>query len=151
MGRRKYQGKIRKTAWVGGAVILLCLTACGALWNAPESRALDFIETLVTAPEDTQKLRDIARIAPDRNPEDLLDGLSARVALAFLRAKQVQGVTLKFALGDVRRIDAARRTVAIRVTYPEPETPANGEVRLQVQARKDDQGQWHITRVTGGN
>jgi hypothetical protein len=73
------------------------------------------------------------------------------VTLDFLRAKQAQGVALKFALGETRQINASRRAVSVRVSYPQPVTPANSEVRMQVQIEKDDQGRWRITRVTGDN
>lgn len=149
MGRREYQRNSGKKAWVGGA-LLLFLGACEPFWNAPEGRAQDFIETLVTAPADVPKQRDIANVASDRNPEDLLD-LSARVSLDYLRAKQSHGVLLKFVQSDVRRLDAARRVVGIRATYLEPGTPMNGEVRFQVHAEKTDQGRWRIARVTGDN
>ena len=130
---------------------MFVLAGCEPFWNTPESRALDFAEALVTMPADVQKLRDIANLAPDRNPEDLLDGLSARVALDFLRAKQTQGVTLKFALGETRHIDVLRRAVSVRVSWLQPGTPANSEVRMQIQIEKDTQGRWCITRVTGDN
>ena len=130
---------------------MFVLAGCEPFWNAPERRALDFAEALVTMPADVQKLRDIANLAPDRNPEDLLDGLSARVALDFLRAKQTHGVALKFALGETRHIDALRRAVSVRVSWLQPGTPANSEVRMQVQIEKDAQGRWCITRVTGDN
>jgi hypothetical protein len=151
MSRRGYQACSRKSAWAAGALFLFGLAGCEPFWSAPEGRALDFVEALVTAPADMQKLRNIANLAPDRNPEDLLDGLSARVALDFLRAKQGQGVALKFALGEAKQIDAVRRAVSIRVSYLQPGTPANSEVRMQVQIEKDNQGRWRITRVTGDN
>jgi hypothetical protein len=151
MSRRGYQACSRKSAWIAGALFMFVLPGCEPFWNAPESRALDFAEALVTMPADMQKLRDIANLAPDRNPDDLLDGLSARVALDFLRAKQAQGVALKFALGNTRQIDAMRRAVSVRVTYLQPGTSANSEVRMQIQIEKDAQGRWCITRVTGDN
>ena len=132
-------------------MFLFGLAGCEPLWNAPEGRAQDFTEALVTAPADIQKLRDIANLAPDRNPEDLLDGLSVRVALDFLRAKQAQGVALKFALGETRQIDRLRRAVSIHISYLQPGTPTNSDVRMQVQIEKDARGRWCITRVTGDN
>ena len=151
MSRRGYQACSSISAWTAGALFLFGLAGCELFWNTPEGRALDFAEALVTTPAEIQKLRDIANLAPARNPEDLLDGLSARVTLDFLRAKQAQGVALKFALGETRQINASRRAVSVRVSYLQPETPANSEVRLQVQIEKDDQGRWCITRVTGDN
>lgn len=151
MSRRGYQACSRKSAWAAGVLFLFGFAGCDPFWNAPEGRALDFTEALVTTPADMQKLRDIANLASDRNPEDLLEGLSGRVALDFLRAKQAQGVALKFAPGEVRHIDAMRRAVSIRVSYLQPGMPANSEVRLQVQIEKDNQGRWCIKRVTGDN
>jgi hypothetical protein len=132
-------------------MFLFLLAGCEPFGNAPEGRALDFAEALVTAPADVQKLRDIANIGPERNPEDLLDGLSVRVALDFLRAKQAQGVTLKFSAGKVRVIDAVQRAISVHVSYLQPGTTANSEVRIQVQIENDGQGRWRITRVTGEN
>ena len=151
MSRRRYQRYGRIAAWYLGALVLWGLAACEPFWIAPEGRAHDFIETLVTQPVDAQKLRDIAQVVPDRNPEDLLDGLSARVAVDFLRAKQAQGLVLDFARSDARQINTTRRMVTVRVSYRQPGAPANGEVRFQVQVEKDNQGQWHIASVTGDN
>lgn len=127
------------------------LAACEPLWSTPESRARDFIEALVMAPAETQPLRDIASLPPEQNPETLIDDLSARVGLDFLRARQAQGVSLKFVAGETRRTDDTHRTVMVRVTYLQPGTPVTGEVRFQVRIDKDDQGRWRIARVTGDN
>lgn len=152
MGRRGYQAYSRKAAWFAGALLLAGLAACEPFWKAPEVRAQEFIETLVTAPPgDGQPLRDIANLSPDRNPSDLLDGLSARVARDFLQAVQAQGVTLKFAQSEVKRINAGQRAVTVRVTYLPPGAPVNSEVRFQVYVEKNDQGDWRIARVTGDN
>lgn len=132
-------------------MFLLGLAACHPTRHTPEGRAQDFIEALVTAPADAQNLRDIASISPERNPEDLVDDLSARVALDFLRARQAQGVALVFSQGEARRIDAGRRAVMILVTNPQAGTRTNDEARFQVLLEKDKEGQWHIAHVTGGN
>ena len=132
-------------------MLVLGLAACHTSWRPPEARAQDFIEAMVTADADAQKLRDIANIAPDRNPEDLVDDLSARVALDFLRARQAQGLALEFRQGEARQMDANRRAVTILVTYPQPATQTNDEVRFQVLVEKDNEGHWRIVHVTGGN
>ncbi len=151
MGRRGYQAYSRKAAWSAGALLLAGLAACEPFWNPPEARAQEFIEALVTTPGDMQPLRDIANISPDRNPSDLLDGVSARVARDFLQAVQAQGVTLKFAQSEVKRISVRQRVVTVRVTYLPPGAPVNSEVRFQVYVEKNDQGDWRIARVTGDN
>ena len=151
MSRRRYQRYGRIAAWYLGTLVLWGLAGCEPFWTAPEGRAQDFIETLVTQPVDTQKLRAIAHVAPDRNPEDLLDDLSARIAVDFLRAKRAQEVVLDFGQSDVRQINITRRMVTVRVSYRQPGAPANGEVRFQVRLEKDNRDQWHIVRVTGDN
>ena len=150
MGPQGYPVKDVKTAWVVG-VLLLCLTACEPLWSGPDDRAQDFLETLVTAPTDLQKLRDLALLAPERNPEDLLGDLSARVALDFLRAKHAQGVALKFSHDEARGLDATRDSVTIRVAYLAPGTSVSHEVKMHVQLEKNAEGQWRIVRLTGAN
>lgn len=151
MGRRRHQADGAKTACRVGALLLLSLGACHPFSKAPESRAQDFIETLVTAPADAQKLREIANLAPERKPEDLVDDLSARVALDFLRAKQTQGVALKFDRAENRRMSATRHVVTILVTYPPSGKQKSGQVRFQVLVDQDKQGDWRIARVTDDN
>ena len=138
-----------KTTWVAG--LCLVLAACKPFWGTPEGRAREFIETLVTAPAETQPLRDIANVPPEQNPETLIDDLSARVGLDFLRARQAQGVSLKFVQGETRRANDTHRTVMIHVTYLQPGIPVTGEVRFLVRIEKNDQGRWRIARVTGDN
>ncbi len=132
-------------------MILFVLAGCGLIWNTPEGRARDFIEALVTAPAEAQALRDIANLPPEQNPEALIDDLSARVGLDFLRARHAQDVSLKFVTGETRRLDEARHTVMIHVSYLQPGTPTTDEVRFLVRIEKDAQGRWRIARVTGDN
>jgi len=132
-------------------MFLSTLSACHSVSRTPEGRAQEFIEALVTEPTDTEKLREIANIGPDRNPENLVDDLSVRVALDFLRAKLAQGATFKFVPTEVRRMDAKRHAVAILVTYLQSGSPTNDEVRFEVLVEKDNQNHWRIAHVTGGN
>jgi len=151
MNRRTHKSGKWKTVWVGGMWLLSALTACEPLWNSPESRARDFIEALVMAPAQTQSLRDIGNLPPEQDPNATIDNLSARVGLDFLRARLSQGVTLKFVQGEIRRVDDMHHAVMIHVSYLQPGTLETGEVRFLVRIEKDDQGRWHIARVTGDN
>ena len=147
---RTHDGAKDIIAWVGGLLLILAL-GCDAVRNAPEGQARDFIQTLVMSPAETQRLRELANIATDRDPEDLLDGLSTRVAVDFLRAKEAQGAALDFGRGEVQRVDAIRQVIGVRVSYAPAESGASSEIRFQVYLEKDDQGHWRIARVTGGN
>lgn len=151
MNRCGHETGKRNTTWIVGILLASILAACEPFWNTPESRARDFIEALAASPTETQTLRDIANLAAEQDPEALIDGLSARVGLDFLRARQAQGVTLKFVQGETRRADDAQRVVMINVTYPQPGTPVTGEVRFLVWIEKDNQGRWRMARVTGDN
>ncbi|GAB4514057.1 MAG: hypothetical protein Tsb0026_19170 [Sulfuricaulis sp.] len=151
MHRRGHLTSKPKTAWVAGLWLVLGLAACEPFWNSPEGHARDFIEALVTTPAQIQSLRDIANLPPEQNPETLIDDLSARVGLDFLRARQAQGVSLKFVQGETRRVDDMHRVVMIRVTYLQPGTPVAGEVRFLVRMEKGDQGRWRIARIAGDN
>lgn len=151
MSRLKRETGDRKATWVAGIWLVSALAACEPLWSTPEGRVRDFIETLVTAPAEIQPLRDLAHLPPEQNPEALIDDLSARVGLDFLRVRQAQGVTLKFVQGESRRTDDTHRTVMIHVSYLQPGTPVTGEVRFLVWIDKNDQGRWRIARVTGDN
>lgn len=131
-----------------GLALIGLLSACQEFWNSPEDRAQAFIETLIAAPTETAKLRDIANISSEREPQDLLQGLAARVALDFLRAKWAQGVKLSFSRGDARRTDAKHRLVVIRVTDVTSVAAVNNDVGFQVYLESQDQNQWRIVRVT---
>ena len=151
MSRRVYRVCSGKSAWILAALILFVLAGCKPFWSTPETRARDFIEALVTAPAEAQALRDLANLPPEQNPEALMDDLSARVGLDFLRARHAQNVSLKFVVGETRRQDEAHHTVMIHVTYLLPGTPTTDEVRFLVRIEKDAQGRWRIARVTGDN
>ncbi|HEU5338412.1 MAG TPA: hypothetical protein VFU39_03910, partial [Sulfuricaulis sp.] len=85
-----------------------------------ETHARDFIEALVISPSEMEQLRDISNLSSERHPEELLDDLSARVGLDYLRTMQVQGESLKFVLGESRRLGETQRTVKVHVTYLQP-------------------------------
>ncbi|MCR4345769.1 MAG: hypothetical protein NUV55_00975 [Sulfuricaulis sp.] len=151
MNRRGHETGSRKITWVAGIWLVLALAACEPFWSTPEGRAREFIEALVVSPAEIQPLRDIANLPPEENPEALIGDLSARISLDFLRARQAQGVSLKFVQGETRRTDDTHRAAMIHVTYLQPGTPVTGEVRFLVRIEKVAQARWRIARVTGDN
>ena len=151
MTRHSHLTRATIPAWAAGLGLALLLAACQPFWSTPETRARDFIETLVTAPAETQRLRELANLPPEQNPEALMDDLSARVGLDFLRARHAQNVSLKFVAGETRQLNEASHTVMIHVTYLLPGTPTMDEVRFLVRIEKDAQDRWRIARITGDN
>lgn len=146
-------GALARWAKTGGVLLTLCVVVgCSRFgFSEPQDRAREFVETLVTAPGELDKLREIARLAPERQPEDLLEGLSARVTLDFLRARRSQDMALNFAVKDMQKPDNARRLVTIRVGYADTGKVAEKELLLQVSVERSGQDDWHITRVTAGH
>jgi len=146
-------GALARWAKTGGVLLTLCVVAgCSRFgFSEPQNRAREFVETLVTAPGDSDKLREIARLTPERQPEDLLEGLSARVTVDFLRARRTQDMALNFAVKDTQKPDDNRRFVTVRVGYAEAGKMAEKELLLQVSVERNGQGDWHITRVTAGH
>jgi len=144
---------LARWAKTGGVLLTLCVVVgCSRFgFSEPQDRAREFVETLVTAPGESDKLREIARLAPERQPEDLLEGLSARVTLDFLRARRTQDMALDFAVKDMQTPDNDRRLVTIRVGYAEAGKEAEKELLLQVSVERNGRGDWHITRVTAGH
>lgn len=140
---------------LGRRIAALCLSgmlsACDLIGSTPEGQAQDFIETLITAPGEAQKLRDIAKLPAGHNPEDVVEGVAGRVGVDFLRAQRTQGISLKFVRGQTRKPSATQRQMGIHVSYLQPGTTLTGEVRFLVRAEKDEQGFWRITGVTGEN
>ncbi|MDH3514687.1 MAG: hypothetical protein OEM83_07455 [Gammaproteobacteria bacterium] len=151
MERRGYDTSKPALSWVTGFWLVSIVAACEPIWATPEGRAREFIEALVMAPSGQEQLRDIANLSPEREPDDLVDGLSARVGLDYLRAMQSREVPLTFVQGESRQTGEARRTVKIHVTYLQPGTPATAEVRFLVRIEKAGGNRWHIARVTGDN
>src|SRR5947199_376696 len=74
------------------------LAACSFFSSAPESRARDFVELLITEPDKDQRLRELSRLSHQQSPLELVDTLTAKVALDYLRAKYRQGVKLDFSV-----------------------------------------------------
>src|SRR3989344_7666901 len=108
---RMRAGALARWARTGGMLLALCVVVgCSRFgFSEPQDRAREFVETLVTAPGASDKLREIARLAPERQPEDLLEGLSAKVTVDFLRARHTQDMALNFAVKDTQKPDNNRR------------------------------------------
>jgi len=151
MNRRRNVWSYPEVRWIAGLWLVSILAACEPSWTVPETRARDFIEALVTSPTEMEQLRDVANLSSERHPEELLDDLSARVGLDYLRTLQAQGESLKFVQGESRRLGETRRTVKVHVTYLQPGTPTMGEVRFLVRIEANGQNHWRIAHVTGDN
>jgi len=146
-------GALARWARTGGMLLALCVVVgCSRFgFSEPQDRAREFVETLVTAPGASDKLREIARLAPERQPEDLLEGLSAKVTVDFLRARHTQDMALNFAVKDTQKPDNNRRLVTVRVGYADAGKVAEKEWLFHVSVERNETGDWRITRVISGH
>lgn len=148
MSRPGYRARGRYAGRIISVLLIGMLSGCEAWWNKPEDRAQAFIEAFIYAPSETAKLRDIAQLPAERNPQELVEGLGARVALDFLRAKQAQGIQLNLVQSAVKHSDASHRIISIRVTDASSVAAVNKDVVFQVYMEKNQQNPWRIVRVT---
>ena len=146
-------GALARWAKTGGMLLaLFVLAGCNQLgFNEPQNRAREFVETLVTVPGASDKLREIARLSPERQPEDLLEGLSAKVTMDFLRARHAQGMALDFSVKDTQKPDNNRRLVTVRVGDVETAKATEKEWLFQVSVERNEKDDWHIIRVISRN
>lgn len=123
------------------------LTACDWFRGTPEKRATDFIETLVVDPANDVRLRELSNAGMEYKPAELIDGMAARVALEYLRAKRKQGVDLKFKFEPVHRAEKRRLLVPVVARGGGVEELKERPVRINVEFDKDRNTGWRITRV----
>ena len=130
--------------------IITSLTACGWFQGAPESRAKNFIETIVVDPHADDRLRAIAN-APDVQPStELVQGMAAEVALDYLRAKHNQGIAMDFTLGKIQKTEKDHRRIPVIVTLSEIKPVQHYRVQFMVEFKKETETGWRILRVWAG-
>lgn len=143
---------LRRAGIVLSALLVLSAVAAIAIWQRggePEDQARKFVETLVREPQATEKLRALAnRDAGD--PQGLLSGMPARIAVRYLRAREAQGATLKFSARGIQRPEERRRIVVVYAITSVAGVTETGEVRLQVLLTADAGG-WRIDGVSAGD
>jgi len=134
-------------------MLLTALTVfggCGLFRDAAESRARLFLETLVQEPDDRERLSELSKPADEHGPETVIEGMSTRLAIDYLRARQRQGIPLDLAVTAAQRLDTGRRQVLIAVSANPPglRQESDGRIRFQVTLELTEQRQWLVTRVT---
>ncbi len=127
---------------------LAVVAGCELFRDAAESRARFFLETLVQEPDNRERLSELSK--PADGPETVLEGLSTRLAIDYLRARHRQGMTLELAVTAAQRLDADRRQVLIAASANPPglRQESDGRIRFQVALELSEQRQWLVTRVT---
>lgn len=121
------------------------LVACGWFSGAPESRARDFVEAVITEPDNAERLAALMhpRVA---TVDEMLDTLSGRVAVDYLRAKHRQGVPLKFNIGNVEKSVEGRKVQIAVIDPAEARHGVDNQVVFQIYLESSERG-WSVTRI----
>lgn len=137
--------------------------ACGWISNAPEARARDFIESLITQPRisgpgpdgtGNRALKPGAAALGERDATIPLGGLATRVTFEYLRAKHIQGTKFVFGYRGVQRPAKNERIVTIIVTVPQttPNAPREADQRFQFHVRlRHEQQEWRVSGLETGD
>ncbi len=128
-------------------ICLLLLGGCGFFRNAPESRATQFIETLVTDSGNVERLHEFADVPPGQDPATVVQGLSSQVALDYLRTRQRQGEKQAFTIDSVRLQGQAGRVVTVIVSRVGGKLNSPESVRFRVVLRDVAGRGWLVTAV----
>jgi len=147
--RPRSRRKIRIGVAATAAVVMLVTTAVIVFFprglRGPETVARQFFEALVQTPDDVEGLRAAARIGESDDPQALIDGLSTRVALEFMRARERQGATYNVRVVEAKS-PAARNYVTL-LSVTDRADRASPVRRFQVNLKKADNGDWYVANV----
>jgi hypothetical protein len=99
------------------ALLSLCvaLMSCEFLSNSPETRAKDYLRTLIEGSGDVKR-GDINSAQPDH--EEIIAGLATHVAVEYLRARFVQGTSFTYTAEKTEKTAELQRLIVIRVSHP---------------------------------
>lgn len=141
-------GSLRLALVAGVAFVLV---GCAVLTGAAESRARDFVRTLISAPEDQARLAGLADLAPGQPADALLQGVGAQVAVSYLRATHRQGRRLDFSVISTTSQDDQTKIVIIAV-----EQRGNGALQLhrslfRLRLQESAERGWLVTGMQAGD
>lgn len=131
------------------SIALGCLVACSHSSSVAESRARTFVRALIVEPQNQERLREVSLLGPQQAPEDLVDGVLARVAVDYLRAKQGQGTSLAFSAEGMRDLNEHSKIVTVMVAAGERQAMQT-KTRVQVQMEDTPDRGWLVKGVQGG-
>ncbi len=151
MHQGKQQSPIGRRKWLGAATFAVVATTLilFALFGlrGPGAVAREFLEALLRMPEDYTTLRKIANLGESDDPRSLIEGVSTRVTLDFLRARARQGVVLDVSVAESRRPEPGRYAVILRV-LENADGGSSRSRRFQVRLQRSDAGDWRIISIT---
>jgi hypothetical protein len=131
-------------------LVALVAAGCDTFRDSPESRAQLFLEILVREPGELARLNELVNPVGGGGPESVLDGLTAQLAVGYLRARHRQGMDLDFALTAMQRSDPNHRRVRVAVGTPAGRTRLehDNRIRFEVALELSEQQGWRVTRVS---
>lgn len=156
MQKARLKTRSRRAIWI--AVTAAAVAALGAayLWfprglRGPETVAQNFIEAFLDVspdePDYSGRLRAAAHLDQADDPQSVIDGLSTRIALDFLRLRRRQGAVQRIAIGESRRPAPTHYVTALRVVERVDNSRGSLTRRFNVVLLKSDNGDWRVTSV----
>ncbi len=128
------------------AVLMLVSAAgCEFVPGTAQGRARLFVEILVREPQAIERLQELVR--PGVAPEQLVEGVDARVAVNYLRARARQGLALDFVSTVAQKSAAGERLVIVAVSDSGVRRADEGKARFRVHLVRDDERGWLVARV----
>ncbi len=134
-------------AALAGAWAILWLGGCGPAAGTPEGRAVEYVQVLLTEPDNATRLDALAKNGSGPVTDTLQSDVSSQVAVEFLRAKYRQGERLEFAVQTVDRKDDATVRVAIMVALKRFPLAKKQGFRFAVDLERTVDRGWGVTRV----
>lgn len=133
------------------ATAAFILVGCAVFTGAAESRALEFVRTLISTPDDQIRLASFTQLAPGQAADALLQDVGAQVAISYLRAKHHQGRRLDFSVLSTISPDDQTKIVIIAV-----EQGGNGALQKQralfrLRLQKVAGRGWLVTGIESGD
>lgn len=139
---------MHKTGLVAACAALLAV-ACTASQGDLDARATAFVQALIEEPGNAEKLGRLAAAGPRLDPRTLVRGQRTHVLLAYLRARQRQGIPLGIKVTAHEALGADRRLLTVNVAEGEQGALQRRQpgYLLQLDFYRGASGDWQIARL----
>ena len=147
-----------RVRWIGALVMLAALATAAVVYyparapavRGPDTIAVAFLEALMQAPADAQRLRAAGHLeASDEPPpfDRIVDRMATRLALDYLHARVRQNVGYRVQVIERRQPEPRRYAVMLTVTE-RAEAEAAVPRRFQLGLQQLENGDWRVTGVS---
>jgi hypothetical protein len=148
-----------RVRWIGALVMAAALTTAAVMYyprrspavRGPDTVAVEFMEALMQAPADAERLRAAGHLeAGDELPpaiDRIVDRMATRLALDYLHARLQQNAGYRVRVIE-RRQPEPRRYAVLLAVGERAETEAASPRRFQLGLQQLENGDWRVTGVS---